>query len=82
MDSIRKHWGIENNLHWQLDVSFGEDSIRLDKKSMMNLSVLNKIALPILKKHPAKLSIANKMMKAAMNNSFLKELIDYTFETF
>lgn len=62
MDSIRKHWGIENNLHWQLDVSFGEDSIRLDKKSMMNLSVLNKIALPIL--------------------SFLKELIDYTFETF
>lgn len=82
MDSIRKHWCIENNLHWQLDVSFGEDSIRLDKKSMMNLSVLNKIALPILKKHPVKLSIANKMMKAAMNNNFLKELIDYTFETF
>lgn len=81
MDSIRKHWGIENNLHWQLDVSFGEDSIRLDKKSMMNLSVLNKIALPILKKHPAKLSIANKMMKAAMNNIFLEELIDYTFDT-
>lgn len=79
MDSIRKHWQIENNLHWQLDVSFGEDHKRLNKKAMQNLSVLNKIALPILKKHPAKLSITNKMMSAAMDDDFLEQLILFSF---
>lgn len=80
MDSIRKHWNIENNLHWQLDVSFGEDHKRLNKKAMQNLSVLNKIALPILKKHPAKLSIVNKMKSAAMKDDFLEQLISFSFE--
>ena len=48
MDSIQKHWKIENNLHWQLDVSFREDFIRMDRKAMMNLSALKKLALPVL----------------------------------
>ncbi|WP_459189746.1 ISAs1 family transposase [Parabacteroides sp. APC149_11_2_Y6] len=72
MDSIRKHWNIENNLHWQLDVSFREDFIRMDRKAMMNLSALNKLALPVLKMHPAKISIKRKIMAAAMNDKFLE----------
>jgi len=43
---IRQHWGIENKLHWVLDVGFGED---LDRKraghSAQNFSLLNRIAL-------------------------------------
>lgn len=72
MDSIRKHWNIENNLHWQLDVSFREDFIRMDRKAMMNLSALNKLALPVLKMHPAKISIKRKIMAAAMNDKVLE----------
>ena len=60
MESIRKHWNIENNLHWQLDVSFREDSIRMDRKAMMNLSVLNKLALPFLKMYPEKCPLKEK----------------------
>ena len=49
MDSIRKHWNIENNLHWQLDVSFREDFIRMDRKAMMNLSALKQTGTACLK---------------------------------
>ncbi|WP_459190430.1 ISAs1 family transposase [Parabacteroides sp. APC149_11_2_Y6] len=78
MDSIRKHWNIENNLHWQLDVSFREDFIRMDRKAMMNLSALNKLALPVLKMYPAKMSIKRKMM-AAMNDEVLEQLLNGAF---
>ena len=79
MESIRKHWNIENNLHWQLDVSFREDSIRMDRKAMMNLSVLNKLALPFLKMYPEKMSIKRKMMAAAMNDQVLDQLLNWAF---
>ena len=80
LDSIRKHWRIENNLHWQLDVSFREDFIRMDKKAMLNLSVMNKLVLPFLKLYPAKMSIRRKMMSAAMNDTFLKQVIEGAFD--
>ena len=47
---IRKHWNVENKLHWSLDVSFREDSNRTtDNNAALNLSVLRKFALNILK---------------------------------
>ena len=49
---IRSHWGIENSLHWMLDVSFGEDSSRKRaKNSAMNFSLVFKAALAMLKKY-------------------------------
>lgn len=49
-DSIRSHWGIENQLHWHLDVTFGEDdNSTMDKNAFNNLSILNKMALTLLK---------------------------------
>ena len=49
-DSVRKHWSIENGLHWQLDVTFGEDGSRARKdNSPLNLNVLRKTALTLLK---------------------------------
>ena len=49
-DAIRSHWGIENQLHWHLDVSFGEDdNSTMDKNAFNNLSILNKMVLALLK---------------------------------
>ena len=49
-DAIRSHWGIENQLHWHLDVTFSEDdNATMDKNAFNNLSILNKMALSLLK---------------------------------
>lgn len=49
-DAIRSHWGIENQLHWHLDVTFGEDdNTTMDKNAFNNLSILNKMVLTLLK---------------------------------
>ena len=47
--AVRKHWSIENQLHWCLDVILGEDASRAKKDSSpLNLNILRKTALPIL----------------------------------
>lgn len=43
--TTRKHWSIENYLHWQLDVSFNEDNQRKKKNAAQNMSLINKFAL-------------------------------------
>jgi predicted transposase YbfD/YdcC len=74
--ALRHHWGIENNLHWQLDVSFGEDANRVrDRNAAENLAQLRKIALGLLKRHPAKESIVCKQLSAAMDTDFLEEVL-------
>jgi predicted transposase YbfD/YdcC len=74
--ALRSHWRIENNLHWQLDVSFDEDSSRIqDRNAAENFALLRKTALGVLKQNPAKLSIARKRKAAALNPNFLAELL-------
>ncbi|MCK5818103.1 MAG: transposase [Psychromonas sp.] len=47
--AVQSHWGVENNLHWQLDVSFNEDHCRLRSgNATVKFSFLNKIALALL----------------------------------
>jgi predicted transposase YbfD/YdcC len=49
-DAIRSHWEVENGLHWHLDVTFSEDdNTTMDKNAFNNLSILNKMALSLLK---------------------------------
>jgi len=49
-DTIRSHWSIENQLHWHLDVTFSEDdNATMDKNAFNNLSIMNKMALSLLK---------------------------------
>jgi len=63
---LRHHWGIENNLHWQLDVNFGEDRNRVQKRNAVeNLALLRRLTLSLLKAHPSKDSIARKRFAAA-----------------
>lgn len=74
--SIRGHWGIENSLHWQLDVNFGEDANRVQRRhGAENLGVLRRMALSMLKRHPSKRSIACKQMAAASDTAFLEEIL-------
>ena len=76
-DIIRGHWSIENQLHWMLDVALREDSAKARKdNSPLNLNVLRKIALAILKNITlGRLSIRKKMMKAARDPNFLALLL-------
>jgi len=74
--ALRHHWGIENNLHWQLDVTFGEDRSRIQARhGAENFDLLRKLALVLLKRHPAKESIACKRLHAALDINFLEEVI-------
>ena len=73
---LRQHWGMENNLHWQLDVSFGEDGDRVQKRTAAeNLALLRRLTLSLLKAHPSKDSIARKRFAAALDPSFLEEIL-------
>jgi predicted transposase YbfD/YdcC len=74
--ALRNHWGIENNLHWQLDVSFREDASRIENRhGAANFALLRKMALGLLKQHPRKDSIARKRKHAALNTDFLMETL-------
>jgi predicted transposase YbfD/YdcC len=74
--ALRGHWAVENNLHWQLDVSFGEDQSRIqERQAAENFDVLRKAALSVLKRHPAKKSIARKRKAAALSTAFLEEIL-------
>jgi predicted transposase YbfD/YdcC len=74
---LRNHWGIENNLHWQLDVNFGEDRNRVQKRhAAENLALLRRLTLTLLKAHPSKDSIAKKRFAAALDPDFLEEILN------
>lgn len=73
---VRQHWAIENNLHWQLDVNFGEDSARKRiGDSEKNFNLILKSALFFLKRDKTnKVSIKRKKIKATYNLEY-RELI-------
>ena len=74
---IRGHWSVENNLHWQLDVSFNEDQCRLRKEhGAENLSRINRIALNLLKKDKTrKCGIKNKRKICGWDNQYLLSIL-------
>jgi predicted transposase YbfD/YdcC len=74
--ALRDHWGIENTLHWQLDVTFAEDRNRVSKRNAAeNLALLRRLTLSLLQAHPAKQSIAKKRFEAALDPGFLEEIL-------
>jgi len=76
LDAIRQHWGVENSLHWVLDVTFREDDSRIRKDNAdQNFAVLRHIALNILKRDTSKSSLKQKRYRAALNDSFLLQLL-------
>jgi len=75
---IRFHWGVENNLHWTLDVTFREDEQRKrEKHSAQNFAVIRKIVLNLLKQEGSnKLSLRTKRLKAGWDNNFLLKILN------
>lgn len=84
LNIIRDHWKIENNLHWQLDVSFHEDDTRMNKNQLLNLAILRKMAMPVLKDFTYKkgASIKKKMLAAALKPKVKKLLVQQAMELF
>jgi predicted transposase YbfD/YdcC len=73
---LRNHWRIENNLHWQMDINFGEDRSRIRKRrGAENFALLRRLALTLLKQHPDKRSVACKRLAAALDTDFLEEIL-------
>lgn len=77
--AVRNHWGVENGLHWTLDMAFREDECRIRKGyAPENFSVLRQMALNLLKSEKSfKGSINTKRLEAAWNKDYLKTVINY-----
>lgn len=74
--ALRNHWGIENGLHWHLDVTFAEDKNRVSKRhGAENLGLVRRLALSLLKQHPEQRSVACKRLRAALDPAFLEEVL-------
>lgn len=75
--SVRAHWGIENSLHWVLDVAFDEDDCRIRVgEGAQNFAILRRIALNLLKQDKsAKVGIATRRLKAAWDTTYLEKLL-------
>ena len=73
---FRKHWGIENHLHWQMDVSFGEDANRTaERRAAENLTLVRRAAQTLVKRDPQKGGIKCKRRQAGWDLNFLEELL-------
>jgi predicted transposase YbfD/YdcC len=74
---IRLHWGIENKLHWCLDVAFSEDASRKRSgNAAQNFSVLSKIALNLLRQDKqTRQGLKGKRLKAAYDNNYLSKIL-------
>ena len=79
-EAVRGHWGIENRLHWQLDVTFQEDQCRIRKgHADANFSLLRRASLSLLKNNKTeKVGVKNKRLCAAWNDNYLMQVLTGT----
>jgi len=74
--AARAHWGIENSLHWVLDVTFREDDSRIRTGyAPENFNILRQLSINLLKKEPSKLSLKRKCFKASLSDKFREDII-------
>lgn len=74
----RSHWGIENGLHWALDVHFAEDANRARKDNAPeNFAILRKLALNIHRTHPHRASLRRKIKRAGWDDTYLMATISH-----
>ncbi len=75
--ATRGHWGIENGLHWVLDVIFREDDSRLkDRTAAENLGLLRRVAASVLRQDGSKGSVSGKLLRAAWDDDFRLHLLN------
>jgi predicted transposase YbfD/YdcC len=74
--AVRNHWGIENGLHWTLDVTFREDQSRLRKgHGAENFAVLRHITLNLLRQEPSKKSLPRQRLACALDPEYLLKVV-------
>ena len=74
--AVRSHWGIENQLHWCLDVAFEEDQSRIRSgHAPENMTLMRKIALNLLSKESSKVGKKAKRLKAGWDNDYLLKVL-------
>jgi predicted transposase YbfD/YdcC len=75
-EAIRQHWGVENRLHWRLDVIMNEDqdSTRLGN-GPHNLAVLRHMAMNTMQKEGSKGSLRGKLKRAGWDDAYLSILL-------
>lgn len=77
LEAVRAHWGIENNLHWTLDVIFDEDRCQTRKdRSPLNLAIIRHAAFNILKADKSKGSLRRKRVRACIDPAFRAKLFN------
>ncbi len=77
-EAVRSHWGIENRLHWMLDVGMKEDACQVYRDNAAeNLSGARRIALNLLKRETTKkASMQRKQKMAAMNPDYMSQVLE------
>lgn len=74
--AARSHWGVENSLHWCLDVTFREDHSQMRKDNTAeNFAVVRHIALNILKRMDDKLSVARRRRRCCYDDDYLQKVL-------
>jgi len=81
LDSTRAHWGIENSLHWVLDIAFREDECRVRKGfGAQNLATLRHIAVNLLKQEKTvKAGVKSKRLRAGWDEDYLLKVLSGLF---
>lgn len=79
--AVRGHWGIENSLHWILDVAMREDKSRIRKDNApANFAMLRHIAVNILRQNKSKkFGVRSKQFLAAIDESYMNEILEMMF---
>ena len=82
LQASRNHWGVENKLHWVLDMAFREDECRVRKgHGAENLARLRHFALNLLKQErTAKIGVKNKRLKAGWDHDYLLRLLNIDYQ--
>jgi predicted transposase YbfD/YdcC len=77
VQAIRRHWTIENGLHWVLDVTFREDDSRVrDRTAARNLAILRKIAINLMGRNQTpRISMRARRKQAAWNDDYMLSLL-------
>ncbi len=75
--AIRQHWGIENQVHWSLDVTFNEDKSRIRSlNSPQNFALVRRLALNAVNQETTlQRSLRQKIKRAAMNNDYMMQIL-------
>ncbi len=79
--ALRRHWQIENSLHWVLDVAFQEDHCRMrDRNAVQNFALLRKIAINLVRRHQtSKASLKGRRKMAAWDNRSMEQVLTGIF---